>query len=447
MQQDARGLALTTDQPEAARAYGAAVDSYLGYRTDAARHIEAALAVDPGFAMAHLLRGYFAMLAFNRAYLPAARAALAEAQKGAAGLTPRERLHVEALAAWTEGRLWRTLHGWEAILADHPTDVLALRLAHFNYFWLGEVEQMRRSVLAAKPGWATDLPGFGTVLSCEAFAHEECGAYREAEAAGRAAVERDPRDLWGTHAVAHVLEMEGRHQDGIAWLDGLQGHWEGAAAIVHHLWWHRGLYHWELGEFDAVLALYDQRFRNPDSPLTRAMPDLYIDVQNAAAMLWRLERAGVAVGDRWAELADKAEARSGDTLSAFTQPHWMLALAATGRSEAAGRLVADLATAGAGDSTLAAIHAAVTGPTAAAVLAHRQGDWGRVLDLLWPIRNELWRLGGSHAQRDIFRQMLADAAARAGDRNRLRAVLAEEAAGRTLPLTRRRGYAPLAIAA
>ena len=81
------------------------------------------------------------------------------------------------------------------------------------------------------------------------------------------------------------------------------------------------------------------------------------------------------------------------------------------------------------------------------VLAHRQGDWGRVLDLLWPIRNELWRLGGSHAQRDIFRQMLADAAARAGDRNRLRAVLAEEAAGRTLPLTRRRGYAPLAIAA
>src|SRR5690606_26995586 len=152
-------------------------------------------------------------------------------------------------------------------------------------------------------------PGFGTVLSCEAFGREECGDYRAAEAAGRAAVERDPLDLWGTHAVAHVMEMEGRHRDGIAWLDGLRRHWEGAAAIVHHLWWHRALYHWEAGEFDAVLALYDERFRNLESPLTRAMPDLYIDLQNATAMLWRLERAGIPAGARWDELADKAEAR------------------------------------------------------------------------------------------------------------------------------------------
>ncbi|BBK33304.1 tetratricopeptide repeat protein 38 family protein [Allostella humosa] len=447
MQQDARGLALSTDVPAAAAAFDAAIQSYLRYRTDGARHLEAALAADPGFAMAHLLRGYFAMLSFNRANVPAAAAALAEARRGEAGLSPRERRHAEALAAWIDGRLWAMLGAWEAILADHPTDVLALRLAHFNYFWLGEVGQMRQSVLRAQAGWADDLPGYGTVLSCIAFGHEECGDYRLAEAAGRAAVERDPLDLWGTHAVAHVMEMEGRHRDGVAWLDGLKGHWEGAAAIVHHMWWHRALYHWELGEFDQVLALYDERFRNLDSPLTKAMPDLYIDAQNAAAMLWRLERAGVNVGGRWAELADRAEARAGDSLSAFTQPHWMLALAATGRTEAAGRLVADLHAAGEGGGTLAPVHAGVTAPLATAVLAHRAGDWRRVVDLLWPIRNDFWRLGGSHAQRDIFRQMLADAAARAGDRNRLRMILTEETVGRTLPLTARRGYAPLAIAA
>ncbi len=447
MQQDARGLALGTDSGAAARAYDAAIESYLRYRTDAARHVEAALAADPAFAMVHVLRGYFAMLSFNRANVPAAEAALAVARAGEAGLSPRERRHVEALAAWVDGRLWRMLGAWEAILADHPTDVLALRLAHFNYFWLGEVRAMRDSVLRAKAGWASDLPGFGTVLSCEAFGREECGDYRAAEAAGRAAVERDPLDLWGTHAVAHVMEMEGRHQDGIAWLEGLHPHWEGAAAIVHHLWWHRALYHWELGQFDAVLALYDERFRDLGSVLTKAMPDLYIDLQNATAMLWRLERAGVAVGSRWDELAEKADARTGCTLSAFTQPHLMLALAATGRGEAADRLLAVLDAAGEGAGTLAPVHAAVTRPVAAAVLAHRAGDWARVVDLLWPVRNEFWRLGGSHAQRDIFRQMLADAAARAGDRNRLRVILTEEKLGRTLPLTQRRGYAPLAIAA
>ncbi|MGE0724862.1 MAG: tetratricopeptide repeat protein [Alphaproteobacteria bacterium] len=447
MQQDARGLALSTDSADAARHFDAAVDSYLRYRTDAARHLDAALAADAGFALGHAMRGYFAMLSYKRASLPAAAAALARAEAAAVRLSERERLHLSALRAWVDGRLWRMLDAWEAILADHPTDVLALRLAHFNYFWIGEAQAMRASVLRARQGWSDTLPGFGTVLACEAFGHEECGDYRAAEAAGRAAVERDPADLWGTHAVAHVMEMEGRHRDGIGWLDGLAKNWDGAAAIAHHLWWHRALYHFELGEHDAVLDLYDRRIRDLAAPLVRAMPDLYIDIQNGAALLWRLERAGVDVGDRWSEIADKAEARTGDALSAFTQPHWMMALAATGRGDAASRLLDALAEAGRGDDTLASIHAAVTRPVAAAALAHRRGDWGMVVDLLFPIRNDLRRLGGSHAQRDVFRQMLADAAARAGRRDALRTVLAEERAGRAVPLTARRGYAAISIAA
>ena len=447
MQQDARGLALSTDSGEAARRFDAAIDSYLRYRTDVARLLDGALAADPGFALGHVLRGYLAMLSYKRANVSVAAAALARAEAAAVRLSERERLHLQALRAWVDGRLWRMLEAWEAILADHPTDVLALRLSHFNYFWMGEAGAMRTSVLRAKEGWSENLPGYGTVLSCEAFAREECGEYRAAEAAGRAAVERDPADLWGTHAVAHVMEMEGRHRDGIAWLDALKDNWEGAAAIVHHLWWHRALYHYELGEHDTVLALYDQRIRDLAAPLVQAMPDLYIDVQNGAAMLWRLERAGIDVGTRWTELADKAETRIGDALSAFTQPHWMLALAATGRDAAAGRLVAALAEAGQAGDTLAAVHATVTAPVAAATLAHRRGDWARVVELLFPIRNDFHRLGGSHAQRDIFRQMLADAAARGGRRDVLRVVLAEESAGRSIPLTSRRGFAAISIAA
>ena len=135
------------------------------------------------------------------------------------------------------------------------------------------------------------------------------------------------------------MEMQGRRDEGIAWLDGLEPHWEGGNNLLHHLWWHRALFHLERREFDAVLDLYDRRFRNLASPLTQAQPDLYIDVQNAASMLFRLERQGVDVGERWSELADKAEARIGDCLSVFTLPHWMMALAATGRGEAAGRML------------------------------------------------------------------------------------------------------------
>ena len=45
--------------------------------------------------------------------------------------------------------------------------------------------------------------------------------------------------------------------------------------------------------------LYDTRFRDLAAPLTVASPDVYIDVQNAASMLFRLQRLGVEVGNRW----------------------------------------------------------------------------------------------------------------------------------------------------
>ena len=151
---------------------------------------------------------------------------------------------------------------WEEILAEHPHDVLAFRLAHFNNFWLGRPGAMRVSVERVMPKWSRALAAYGTILSCHCFALEECDAYAAAEPSGRAAVEIDPGDVWGTHAVAHIMEMQGRHREGIAWLSELERNWDGGNNLLHHLWWHRALFHLEQREFDAVLDLYDRRFRN-----------------------------------------------------------------------------------------------------------------------------------------------------------------------------------------
>jgi tetratricopeptide (TPR) repeat protein len=183
------------------------------------------------------------------------------------------------------------------------------------------------------PHWTPDLPGYGTILACRAFAHEECGDYELAEMSGRTALDIDSKDLWAAHAVIHVMEMQGRRSEGIALIKNLQANWSDCMHLVHHVWWHGAMFHLERREFDQVLELYDHRFRDLASPLTLAVPDQYVDIQNAASMLFRLERQGVDVGHRWVELADKAERRIGDCLSAFTLPHWMMALAADGRDE------------------------------------------------------------------------------------------------------------------
>jgi tetratricopeptide (TPR) repeat protein len=445
MQQDVHGLPISTVSAPAAGAFDRVLHGYLKYRADIPARMAELFAADGDFGLAHCLKGYFALLSYKQANVPMAIEAARMARRSTASATPREQAHVAALEAWVGGDLDRAIAIWEEILLAHPLDVVAFRLSHFNNFWLGRATEMRASVERVLPHWSPALAGYGTVLSCRSFAHEECGEYAIAESAGRAAIEIDPGDVWGTHAVAHIMEMQGRHADGLAWLEDLERHWDGGNNLLHHLWWHRALFHLERREFDAVLDLYDRRFRNLASPLTQAQPDLYIDVQNAASMLFRLERLGLDVGDRWMEIADKAEARIGDCLSAFTLPHWMMALVAAEREQAAERMLDAMRGFAAGEGTVHRIVAGVALPICEAALAHGRGEHARAIALMRPVLGEMHQLGGSHAQQDVLMQLFLDSALKADCADDLHLIL--RLAGRSgSDLKSRVGYGPTVLA-
>jgi tetratricopeptide (TPR) repeat protein len=444
-QADLHGLPLTCSSSQAADAFNATILGYLKYRADLPVRLKATLEADGDFPMAHALKGYFAMLSFKQANVAGAREALAAASKLAPAATAREQAHVAALSHWIAGDLDRTLETWEQILDAHPRDVLAFRLHHFNAFWLGRPEAMAREVEAVMPAWAPELPGWGSLLACRCFAHEEMGNYALAEPAGREAIAIDKGDLWAAHAVAHVLEMQGRRDEGIAWLAELEPHWDGGNNLMHHLWWHRGLYHLERREFDEVLNLYDRRFRNLGSPLTASQPDLYIDVQNAASMLFRLERQGVDVGNRWNEIADRAEARVGDCLSPFTLPHWMMALAAARRFEAAGRMLEGMRTFASGDNpTLGPLVRDYALPISEAIVARAQGRHDEACARMRPAIDGMYRLGGSHAQQDVLEQLFLDCAVAARSERDVRMLLGRVRSRHPVDPERRVGYAEAA---
>jgi hypothetical protein len=389
------------------------------------------------------------MLTYKQANVLLAATSLQEARHCAGTATQREQAHVAALATWIDGEPDCPSAIWQQILASHPRDALAFRLAHFTDFWLGRPDRMLTAVRAVGPAWSAELPHYGTLLACRCFAHEECGLYTEgeaeAEAAGRAAIAHDPTDVWAAHGIAHVLEIQGRRAEGIAWINNLHGTWDGASNLRHHLWWHVAIFHLERAETDMVLALDDTEFRNVAAPLTQAQPDLYIHTQNAASMLFRLQLHGVDVGNRWEELADKAEVRIGDTPSAFTLPHWMMALAATGRTEAATRMLAASRDAvQTGNLPTGTSHVALIGtialPLCAAVLAHGQGQPARAVAPMRPVLGEMYRLGGSHAQQDVLEQLYLHAAVQAGLDDDARLLLERIAGRHTVPPHRRIGY-------
>ncbi|HBK05601.1 MAG TPA: tetratricopeptide repeat-containing protein [Acetobacteraceae bacterium] len=439
MFQDCRGLPLTTVSQKAAAAFDHAIDGYLGYRADMMLRMQALLAADPDFGLAHTLKGYLFLMGFRADLLGAARAALADARRCPG--TERERAHTAALAHWIEGDPEAAIAVWDQILTDHPHDLLAFRLAHFLNFWCGRPEAMLASVLSVERHWSPALPAYGSILACRCFAHEESGYYLEAEHAGREAVRRDPTDLWAAHGVAHVLEMTGRRLEGIAWVERLQARWDGTNNLKHHLWWHQAMYHLELGDFAKVLSLYDSGFRDLASPLTEGAPDLYIDVQNAASMLFRLGRHGVDVGDRWTEIADKAQARIGDCQSAFTLPHWMMALAATGRESAANDMLAGMRDFAVGGQPIAGLVRNIALPVTEAVLANGQGRHADAVALMRPVIGEMYLMGGSHAQQDVLEQVFMDSALKAGSAVDARMMLQRAAGRHPVPPARRRGYA------
>jgi len=164
MLHDARGLPISTDSAKAAAAYDYLVAGYLTQRADTSARLTALLEADPDFALAHCMKGYFAMLGFKQAVVPVAVEEARIAQSLAADATPRERTHIAALNAWAEGEMDRTIALWESILRSHPLDVVAFRLAHFANFWLGRPQDMVGSVDRVLPAWSEDVPGFSSML-------------------------------------------------------------------------------------------------------------------------------------------------------------------------------------------------------------------------------------------------------------------------------------------
>ena len=196
------------------------------------------------------------MLSYKQANVPIALEAARAARRLAAKATPREQAHVAALDAWIAGDLDRALGVWEQILSEHPLDVLAFRLAHFNNFWLGRPGEMRASVERVKPKWAATCRA--TARSCPVIASRWRSAATTRPPRPRAA----PRSRSIRANVGHAC---GRAHHGDAGTPRRRhrlarragAHWEGGKNLVHHLWWHRALFHLERREFDAVLDLYD----------------------------------------------------------------------------------------------------------------------------------------------------------------------------------------------
>ena len=419
---DIRGLATTAASRPALDLYETALLQMQSYVGDPVATINSAIAEDPDFVMAHCLCAYAGCTMADGYFSGHISASVSAAEALADKANDREKRHIAASRAWLDGNFKQASEILETVLVDYPRDALALIVSHLFDFYLGDTQNLRDRVARVLPSYDENTPGYGFALGMHAFGLEECNEYSRAEQTGRRAVEICPGDVWAIHAVAHVLEMQGRQDDGIIWYQDREQDWAPDNGFAVHNWWHLALYYLDLQRIDRVLEIYD-------TSISECV--VALEMLDASALLWRLHLMNENVGSRWEILADKWEtAISWGGYYCFNDVHAMMAFVATERNGAADELTCKLEYGAGRDNWSGMMIREVGLPVSRAIRDFGAGHYSNAVRTLAKVRYTANKFGGSHAQRDIIVQTLIESARLSGQYSFARALLAERASNK-----------------
>jgi tetratricopeptide (TPR) repeat protein len=409
MLKDAQGQTVSGATSDAVALYDQAVRAYNRGYGDSPGLFDAARAASPAFAMAHLGKAWLFTLANDPSLLGPARTLV----QAAASLTmnDRELGHFAALQQALAGARSAAVALLDRHLMRFPFDLVAHQAATLLDGYLGRFRWVRDRTARALPFWSKDMPGYGIILAFHGFGSEEAGDYARAEDESRAAAELEPHAFWPHHTVAHVMEMTGRPEDGLGWMVAREPFWSAPENVTQvHIWWHKSLFHLELGQYEAALALYD-------GPLLHTLRPLALNLCNASALLWRLDTLGCDVSERWRDLLTQWDGHADGKCLTFIDLHAVMAELRSGQEALAERRLGWMRETASSGVEGASCYREVGIPLVEGLMAFHRGAYQQAVALLLPIRVDLWRIGGSHAQRDIVDWTLTEAAVRAGQRD------------------------------
>jgi tetratricopeptide (TPR) repeat protein len=417
---DRWGVPLQTGSDAGVSYFDEAVEGLLSLHGEPVAAAEAAVAADDDLVLGHILRAYFSLYRTSAAGVRGAEEILAPLDGAGGTLSEREILHLRAARSWVAGDWDEAARSLERALLHDSQDLLALKVAQDLYFFLGRTRDLQSVVTRVLRAWPAEKRGWGYVQGIYAFGLEENGDYAQAELFARAALHHNRRDVWATHALAHVFEMEGRIDDGTRFLAESVANWSSSFFAVH-TWWHQALYRLERAECDAALSLYDGPIRG-----VRSLE--WVDLVDAASLLWRLSLCGVDVRERSVTLVeDMAQVIDAPTYI-FNDWHAVMALGLAGRADLMEHLVSENRRQAVGTNRVAAAKAGVA--LLEGFSSFAAGRFNRAIDLLREVRSCARVVGGSNAQRDVVDLTLIAAAARAGELGMARQLVAERATRR-----------------
>lgn len=379
------------------------VTGFLAYETKAG-NVMAAADADPGSVLANVYAG------FSWMFLEAAGARRMAAKyldrARAAGIpNAREGLLIEQLRLWIAGDIPAVQKIGAEIASRWPRDLASVKLDQYHSFNRGDAASMLR-IAKAVEAENGDNPHLHGML---AFAYEQGHELGLAEQSARRALQLKAKEPWAQHALAHVMLGTGRVREGVEFLGEAQKTWVDLNSFMYtHNWWHKALFHLSLGDNEAVFDAYDNHVWGIE-------PDYSQDQVGAVSLLARMEVAGLDVGGRWEDVARHMKGRATDTIQPFLTLQYLYGLARAEYEEADRLMQAVEDKAATSDAFDRLVWQEVALPAARGVLAHARGNFAEAARWLSIANPRMTEIGGSHAQRDLFGQLLLDAHLKSGN--------------------------------
>jgi hypothetical protein len=403
MQRDYLSNPVTAQREATLRGIDDFVQGYLAYETRAERILGVADA-DPESCVANVYAGLLWMLLEAPDAARHAAKYLAAAERAAPLATRREQLNAAVLRAWVDDDLARTLRLCDEISNEFPRDLVIVKTHQYFEFNRGNSPEMLRVALKAAAANA-DVP---YMHGMTAFAYEQCHLLSEAESEARSALDMRRKEPWAQHALAHVLLTRGQIDEGAHFLEEMADTWTDLNSFMYtHIGWHLALFYLSQGRDQKVLELYDRHCWGIAKNYSQ-------DQIGAVSLLARLEIAGVDVGPRWQELGGHLAARAHDTVLPFLTLQYLYGLARAGRPEAETLLESVRRYAETAPAFTREAWRDVALPGSEGLYAYARGDYAQAWRHLASSVPRMAEVGGSHAQRDLFEQILLDAAIKGG---------------------------------
>jgi hypothetical protein len=419
LQVDRFGLPLSTPSALAAEQYGRYVDATLASSAGAEDFLAASSAADEGFALACIAKAYSSFVLGD---VRAARGLATDAVELARGATEREISQVAALAALIAGEATRSVE----LSLDHvrafPLDALVVFLTQFRLSFSG-----RRT-------WKQDLgalteqvaPHYGrdewSIMTMRAFRAEEDRDIDRARDLAMQALDLHDENARGAHVLAHTYFESAGHEEGKTWLRSWLSDHAPQLMFAGHLWWHVALHQLALDDpAGATESLHEGIALAGQAPFR--VPDV-------ASLLWRMELYGMHPdATDWRFASDFAAEVVTAPRFGFVDAHVVMAHAGARDVDRLEGFVDQLERQARGGNEVVRD---VVLPASRGIGAYASGDMAGTIENLQPLvaTDDLVRLGGSNAQREVFEDTLIAALVARGDQREATDLLDQRLARR-----------------